>query len=145
MHYTTLYLALVGFATICTGTQLDNAITKRDGYIRYPVVQVPQYHVSKASKRQGPVTLTNEDGYQYLIQLSIGQPPQLVDVQLDTGSSELWVNPDCATANDGALCDTLSRFDPAYSSATGEQYNLSYGGGWAFVNYYEDNITVGCE
>lgn len=33
----------------------------------------------------------NNEGPQYLVNISIGNPPQPVTVQIDTGSSDLWI------------------------------------------------------
>lgn len=41
-----------------------------------------------------PVTLVNGangEGPQYLVNISVGTPPQEVTVQLDTGSADLWI------------------------------------------------------
>lgn len=44
-------------------------------------------------RRDGGVSanLVNDDKVEYLVNISIGTPPQPMSVQLDTGSSDLWV------------------------------------------------------
>lgn len=48
-----------------------------------------------------PLTLVHGDGGQgpvYLANISIGNPPQTVTVQVDSGSSDLWVFADQVTS-----------------------------------------------
>lgn len=48
-----------------------------------------------------PLTLAHGDGGQgpvYLANISIGNPPQTVTVQVDSGSSDLWVFADQVTS-----------------------------------------------
>ena len=64
-------------------------------------------------KRGVQLQLANRSDVAYYAQLSIGTPPQPVFVQLDTGSFELWVNPDCNTVSgaDAAFCDRIGFYD----------------------------------
>ena len=72
-----------------------------------------------------------------------------MSVQLDTGSSELWVNPDCATALTVELqnfCKSLSIYNPATSTSSnnlGDNFDLTYNKGEAVGVYYTDDIKVG--
>jgi hypothetical protein len=81
--------------------------------------------------------------------VSIGTPPQPVVLALDTGSSETWVNPTCATAstpNQVTECNNSPRYDPSKSSSYSEGYldfSLSYGKGSAYGEYALDTITIG--
>jgi len=81
--------------------------------------------------------------------VNIGSNSQPVVVDLDTGSSELWVNPDCATANtpnEQAYCNSLPKYNPGTSTTSknlGIQFNLQYGKGSASGTYYTDDITCG--
>jgi hypothetical protein len=131
------------------------------------IIRLPITAVNKASqlvsKRQDNVPLINEQGVWYLIQrerpvslyrfwanhlVSIGTPAQTQTVQLDTGSSDLWVNPECSTAGEGneQLCDTLPPFKPGSSSTLinlDEPMNLSYGIGEVAGGYVTDAVVIG--
>ncbi|KAK3381816.1 aspartic peptidase domain-containing protein [Podospora didyma] len=45
------------------------------------------------------VNINNLKTSGYTIEISVGTPPQALTVAVDTGSSELWVNPDCSKAS----------------------------------------------
>ncbi|KAJ6439863.1 secreted aspartic proteinase [Purpureocillium lavendulum] len=80
--------------------------------------------------------------------LSIGTPPQKVFAQLDTGSFELWVNPNCSglAAADRRFCNAIGRYDPANSSTSVVSdlgTSLRYGIGAANITYVLDDITLG--
>jgi hypothetical protein len=123
-----------------------------NGYIKYPItVENPPAGPGPA-RRQNEVGLTNEqNGAAYTIQLEIGTPPQPIVVQLDTGSSALWVDPNCANADGSqsqSFCSSLSRFDPAASSSLvdlKESETLRYGKGNASVEWVTDFVTAGCK
>jgi hypothetical protein len=71
-----------------------------------------------------------------------------VDVVLDTGSFELWVDPTCSTASDStqqAECNKAGQYDPNSSSTLVDQKatnELPYGKGVVDVAYVSDNINV---
>lgn len=92
----------------------------------------------------------------YLPAVDIGNPPQKVTVLVDTGSSELWVNPDCRTAKSrqqSQQCVKFGKYDPAKSkNAVGPfgQEQLNYGDPTdkntqtsATIVYYADAIALG--
>lgn len=95
----------------------------------------------------------------YTINISIAG--QSTSVVLDTGSFELWVDPDCSTASrangdENAVdsdasspdyCDSVGRYDPS-SSSTAEALDEGAVFGYADyttieVNYYTDSIDIG--
>lgn len=80
--------------------------------------------------------------------MDIGTPPQPQYVQLDTGSFELWVNPDCSQleySSDIQFCQTVGHYDPRGSDTaapTTESKELVYGIGRAVIQYVTDNIAL---
>jgi hypothetical protein len=82
-----------------------------------------------------------------MLAVSIGTPPQPVYVQLDTGSFELWVNPDCTTVSgpDAVFCERVGQYDTTQSSTAnslGTTRTLKYGIGSANITYFTDTITL---
>jgi hypothetical protein len=82
--------------------------------------------------------------------VQLGTPGQTVVVQIDTGSAELWVDPQCATAAESqqALCQNYGYYDPdSSSSAQGpadETGGVAYGDGSnATFAYFQDTVTLG--
>lgn len=76
----------------------------------------------------------------------IGTPLQSVQVQIDTGSYELWVNPECANSNSPNYCAQFSVYDPDKSSTAsdaGYGFDLVYGTGEASGEYLIDDIVIG--
>ena len=80
--------------------------------------------------------------------MDIGTPPQPQYVQLDTGSFELWVNPNCstlATAIDTRFCESVGHYDPGASSTSTQldgSKTLVYGIGSARIDYVTDDIAL---
>jgi hypothetical protein len=71
---------------------------------------------------------------------------QVVDVLIDTGSFELWVNPDCDASNVPSFCEAFGHYDPSHSSTAHEildsGFDITYGSGRASGVYYKDDVYV---
>lgn len=88
------------------------------------------------------LAFTNPEG-----PVNIGNPVQKVFAQLDTGSFELWVNPNCSglPSSDKQFCRAIGNYDPSKSNSS-KVSNLStelrYGIGSAQVTYVLDDIAL---
>ncbi|KAK7207105.1 aspartic peptidase domain-containing protein [Myxozyma melibiosi] len=104
--------------------------------------------IKRDTESTAAITLHAADSLAYFAELHVGTPPQTVYVQVDTGSSDLWVNsvsnPYCATNTSD--CTDFGTFDANKSSTLtyGDDYmNATYvdgsnGGG----PYVHDTVEV---
>ncbi|KAF4591401.1 eukaryotic aspartyl protease [Ophiocordyceps camponoti-floridani] len=120
---------------------------RRDGALSLAIEHMPD---RKLERRQVTgsvdVNLTSRADVSYYVKLAIGNPPQNVSVHLDTGSFELWVNPDCGRlgAADKTFCKSGGRYEPSQSDTsvtTDVQTTLRYGIGSANITYVEDSVA----
>ncbi|KAK1252504.1 hypothetical protein MKX08_003691 [Trichoderma sp. CBMAI-0020] len=84
-----------------------------DGYLSIPVGTIQRPH--KVGKRSAIDAVLENMDFFYAIEIGLGTPPQNVTVLVDTGSSELWVNPDCSNApsrQQEQQCQTLGQYNP---------------------------------
>ncbi|KAL7917962.1 aspartic peptidase domain-containing protein [Trichoderma austrokoningii] len=87
-----------------------------DGYLSIPVGTIQRPH--KVGKRSAIEAVLENMDFFYAVEIGLGTPPQNVTVLVDTGSSELWVNPDCSNApsqQQEQLCRTLGQYNPGRS------------------------------
>ncbi|EEY15900.1 candidapepsin-1 [Verticillium alfalfae VaMs.102] len=105
----------------------------------------------RRSKRQVDntnVQTINVTSTSYLIELDLGSPAQTARVAIDTGSSELWVNPNCENAGSSSqaqICDTYGHYRPADSDTSRvsqTQNTISYGKGDVALQYVSDQIAI---
>ncbi|KAK1968724.1 eukaryotic aspartyl protease [Colletotrichum sublineola] len=126
------------------GLPVDNDADVDSAFVTLPVIHSTKRGVFS---RQVEAQLANRSDVAYYAQLNIGTPPQAVYAQLDTGSFELWVNPDCTVlaASDQRFCEAVGFYDPARSTtAIQMQTNktLRYGIGAANISYVRDNLAL---
>lgn len=129
----------------------DNRMVQQDGLVRYPIV--PQEggllfgKHSNITKRQiATDSFIQRSGTLYTIELNIGTPGQIVPVQFDTGSSELWVNPVCSESTTPEWCSKQGRFTESTSlQDVGAEGMVKYGTGYAKFNYVVDYVAIGCK
>lgn len=90
----------------------------------------------------------NQSSIQYLVELELGSPGQSVKIAIDTGSSELWVNPNCRIVpyDEEAECLASGTYNPKNSTSAdfykNKDYPFEYEEGNVYVKYYHDNITL---
>ncbi|CAJ2503878.1 Uu.00g112720.m01.CDS01 [Anthostomella pinea] len=95
----------------------------------------------------------NLTGGGYYAQVTVGTPPQPVNLILDTGSSDVWVLDSRANlCNSEALQlyygDCLATYDPSqsstYSLVSDDSFSIQYvDGSGAEGNYIKDNLSIG--
>ncbi|KAM4062654.1 eukaryotic aspartyl protease [Hirsutella rhossiliensis] len=120
------------------------------GPVSLPVLHGAAPRLRKRDERQGLLSspLTTRSDVAYYTELEIGNPPQRVRVQLDTGSFELWVNADCGNLTapgDVSFCRDSQRYEPGQSETARrieQQRSLRYGIGTANISYVRDDIAL---
>ncbi|KAL8801586.1 MAG: hypothetical protein Q9200_006908 [Gallowayella weberi] len=100
-------------------------------------------------RRRGTITtvLHNVEDLQYLATIGIGTPPQQFVVQIDTGSSDLWVPSDRSDLCRRNDCRESGAYDDSNSSTLSggdEDFDIRYGDGSEYAGYLvSDTITIG--
>lgn len=100
----------------------------------------------RAGTQQGSVVnMPSEQGLEYLIPVQIGTPPQTLEIDLDTGSSDLWVF-SSETAPSEVNGQVL--YHPGSSSTAtllpGATWNITYGdGGSSSGIVVKDLVSIG--
>jgi len=140
-----LSLTLAASAAALSAPRQVGADEKK--FLSMPVIrQVRENTVLR--KRDNDVPLYNVSTISYLIQLSIGTPGQSVKVAIDTGSDELWVNPQCETSDSRQQeleCENNGEYDPSSSSSsnvTQVTNDIPYGKGEVQIQYVYDDISL---
>jgi hypothetical protein len=103
-------------------------------------------HTNFTKRQIATDSFMQRSGTFYTIELTLGTPGQMVPVNFDTGSSELWVNPVCAQSTTPDFCDAQPRFTESSTlvdlGATG---HVTYGTGYADFYYVADYVAIGCK
>ena len=85
------------------------------------------------------------DANRNIVALGTGDNPQTVSVLLDTGSFEMWVNPNCSAANVQDYCEAFGHYDPKMSptaKSLNTNFGIQYGQGSASGVYYKDDVYL---
>ncbi|KAK1524794.1 eukaryotic aspartyl protease [Colletotrichum paranaense] len=126
------------------GLPVDDSVDVDSAFVTLPVIHSTKRGVFS---RQVEAKLANRSDVAYYAQLNIGTPPQPVYAQLDTGSFELWVNPECGAlaASDQRFCEAVGFYDTARSSTAVSLQTtktLRYGIGAANITYVRDSLAL---
>ncbi|KAJ4854638.1 eukaryotic aspartyl protease domain-containing protein [Trichoderma breve] len=140
-------LPFVLAAFVAAGPPTNNRMVLHPGILKYPITASPGAPLRAINRRQMGNNLTNQlKGTFYSIDIEVGTPGQLVSVLFDTGSSELWVNPNCSKASNPSLCQQLGHFDSAKSNTfndTGIKHVIGYGSGYVNMTYAYEAVKIG--
>ncbi|KUJ08226.1 acid protease [Mollisia scopiformis] len=149
VHNLLLVVALAGLSVAATLPRANTSapplipnVRKGSGTLH---LSIKHKHREGQTKRGDPASVIFNENSFYLIELSIGTPPQPIDVLLDTGSSELWVNPTCSSSYNPTVCDELPRYDPALSSTSEDldgTFDIAYGTGDVSGEYWWDTVSI---
>lgn len=139
MHLTTLSLI---------GSALPLALAS-EGYLHFPVTKrVPASRIPLAKRQDFQGELTNNADLEYLINITVGTPPQKMGVTLDTGSSDLWV-----PSTSSRPCRAKKCYDGEFDPSKSSTYNIIDEGGFNITyagpgdsdagNWVEESVTIG--
>ncbi|EOO00448.1 putative candidapepsin precursor protein [Phaeoacremonium minimum UCRPA7] len=148
-----LTLALLAGALLPSLALASKAPRSGSGIVRSsvtakrPASNLTRRDIASLARRQDDVTVTNQKGgTSYTIDVDIGTPAQTITLILDTGSSDLWVNPTCSESGQIDYCNSFPQFDYTESSTiedTGYADILGYGKGNVTIEYVTDMVTIG--
>jgi hypothetical protein len=116
--------------------------------IQYPFTKVRRQH-NKLHKRAGTIAVGLGNAQTlYFVNTTVGTPGQAVQMQLDTGSSDVWMTDSTATfCQQNQYNCQGGTFNPSSSStydALSTIFNITYVDGTGSTgNYFKDTIRIG--
>ncbi|EJT70318.1 saccharopepsin [Gaeumannomyces tritici R3-111a-1] len=84
-------------------------------------------------------------GYEYIMDVQVGTPPQNVSLIFDTGSDETWVNPECDAFSHQAVCFAAGRYNASDSTTSqnlSAPFSITYGSGSVEGWYFRDSFAI---
>ncbi|KAG8407364.1 hypothetical protein J3458_020844 [Metarhizium acridum] len=142
MRCTLFALGALPLAARAMNSAVNRAVEPA-GVLKFPIKGV-QGSSGLSRRQHGQSLPSQQHGLFYTIGLDIGSPGNTVDVQFDTGSSALWVNPVCSKAHVPANCAKFGRLQRSFTlKQLGQSHNITYGKGYAHVEYVCDVVQVG--
>ncbi|KAI4204505.1 MAG: hypothetical protein LQ350_001055 [Teloschistes chrysophthalmus] len=139
-----VHLALAAIATLLPWTALASPRVLSMDFVK---ARTPR---SSLQRRAGTVNtrLVNNDDLQYLANITIGTPPQQFVVQIDTGSSDLWVPSVQSDVCQQEACSQTGQFVDEKSSTfdlgNQEPFKITYGDSSTYAGYLvTDTVAVG--
>ena len=125
-----LHLAtILSVASIITASSEPLSLSFSKTYGKRPS---PQTKKLLRARDSVDLALANSYGVQYNVNLTLGTPPQQLGVQLDTGSSNFWVN-----GAKNSICDDSGCYLGAYRPNDSSTYN--YVDSQFYMDYYNPN------
>lgn len=142
---TLLALALPAIAVTTHIPTRDVTSTTNPGFVSFPIKRGSK----TLAARDATASLINEQDTSYLMELTFGSNAQAVKIAIDTGSDELFVNPNCNdrdfTQSQQQDCTEDGKYVPSTSSTsnvTQETSQIVYGSGAVNIQYVIDSIGI---
>ncbi|KAH8690307.1 yapsin [Talaromyces proteolyticus] len=143
--------ALVLLVVTATSSASALSLHKRDSpaVVKLPVQRRQAAQTIQKRDSTLGVTISNNQQLSYLVNLTLGSPPQTFSLTLDTGSSDLWVNVAnssiCSGGNDP--CKPFGLYNSSASSTykgLDLAFNATYGDGSnSYGSYATDTLGLG--
>ncbi|EHA51318.1 saccharopepsin [Pyricularia oryzae 70-15] len=123
---------------------------RRLANIRNTHGQPPQPHVKHYFQSpNGTFPRTNLsnifDGYEYMVDVTVGTPPQNISVIFDTGSDQTWLNPQCIGMSHQAICVASGSYNSSQSITAqnlSSEFSIIYGSGTVEGWYMRDTVSI---